>query len=337
MEVITTIDNTQNLVTKAFSKEEIELIKKQFFPKTASEVDINYCFGVAKQYGLSPILKQIFFVSRRAKNENNQWIDKVEPLVGRDGFLSIAHRTGVFGGMESSCEIKSIPQMTNGKWGMIEDLIATCKVFRKDTTTPFVVEVSYREYVQTKSDGTPTQFWASKPQTMLKKVAESQALRKAFDIAGLYAPEEVGVGVSDNGEIVYDTEVVNPNVPNLGELNFIDVYRDLKLLNVGLKLRDEIVEAIGNTIVNAKMLRDFGFSYKNKTWSIPRNCFVESSLRAFGTAKALDNACISFENKLVDNVLWFKVDSVNDEGMALLAELGFTKPEGKDFYTLKVA
>ena len=41
------------------------------------------------------------------------------------------------------------------------------------------------------------------PETMLKKVAESQALRKAFNIHGVYCPEELGAGFEmANGDIV---------------------------------------------------------------------------------------------------------------------------------------
>lgn len=38
---------------------------------------------------------------------------------------------------------------------------------------------------------------------MLKKAAESQALRKAFNINGVYSPEEMGAGIElDNGDVI---------------------------------------------------------------------------------------------------------------------------------------
>jgi hypothetical protein len=37
-----------------------------------------------------------------------------------------------------------------------------------------------------------TEIWKKMPRTMIQKVAESQALRKAFSVSGLYAPEEFG-------------------------------------------------------------------------------------------------------------------------------------------------
>ena len=171
------------------SDENKKIIKNQFFPQSATVADMQYCIGVAKAFNLNPILKQIYFVPRRSK-VNEQWIEKVEPLAGRDSFLTLAHRTGKFAGIESKVEIKETPIMVDGKWTRQNDLVATATVYRKDTERPFVVSVNYREYVQTNKDGKPTQFWASKPETMLKKVAESQVLRKAFDITGLYAEEE---------------------------------------------------------------------------------------------------------------------------------------------------
>lgn len=171
------------------SAENKKIIRNQFFPANATDGDMQYCIGVAKAFNLNPILKQIYFVPRRSQ-VNGQWIDKVEPLAGRDSFLTLAHRTGKFAGIESKVEIKETPIFKEGKWSRENDLVATATVYRKDCEKPFVVSVNYREYVQTTKEGKPTQFWASKPETMLKKVAESQVLRKAFDITGLFAEEE---------------------------------------------------------------------------------------------------------------------------------------------------
>jgi hypothetical protein len=71
---------------------------------------------------------------------------------------------------------------------------------------PVIVEVSYNEYVQKTSSGEIAKFWKEKPETMLKKVAESQALRKAFDITGLYAEEELEPITKEAR--VADTEII---------------------------------------------------------------------------------------------------------------------------------
>lgn len=175
------------------SIEEKQIIRKQFFPPNATDIEMKYCMSVAEKFNLNPILKQIFFIARRSKGENGAWIDKIEPLAGRDSFLTLAHRSGKFAGIETTTEVKPTAKLINGEWEQKNDLTATCKVYRSDMDRPVIVEVAYSEYVQKTSAGEITKFWKEKPETMLKKVAESQALRKAFDITGLYAEEEIKV------------------------------------------------------------------------------------------------------------------------------------------------
>ena len=172
------------------SLEEKKIIRNQFFPQNASDIEMQYCMRVAESFNLNPILKQIFFIERKS-NVGGQWITKIEPLAGRDSFLTLAHRSGKFAGIETTTDIKDVAKLTNGKWEKQSDLVAKCCVYRADMERPVIVEVSYSEYVQKTNQGEVTKFWKEKPETMLKKVAESQALRKAFDITGLYAEEEI--------------------------------------------------------------------------------------------------------------------------------------------------
>jgi len=194
---------SSNAVAKIdFDKEQLAVIETQFFPAGASKAEQQYCFSVAKELGLNPITKEIHFVPRRSK-VGEKWINKVEPMVGRDGFLSIAHRSGQLAGIETTAGIRDVPCLETGTWVVKPQLVAECTIWRKDSNKPFTVLVAFSEYVQKSADGSPTKFWAEKPETMLKKVAESQALRKAFNIHGVYSPEEMGAGYEmENGEIV---------------------------------------------------------------------------------------------------------------------------------------
>jgi len=171
--------------------EEKAIIRKQFFPPNATDIDIIYCMQVAKSFRLNPILKQIYFVERSFQVDN-VWYKKIEPLAGRDSFLTLAHRSKRFEGMESSTRIEKIPYInSDGEWEEKNELVATAIVYVKGASHPTKVSVNYSEYVQTKKNGDITKFWVEKPHTMLKKVAESQALRKAFDITGLYDESEI--------------------------------------------------------------------------------------------------------------------------------------------------
>lgn len=265
MSNLQTIKNTTNTW---LSKEEVEFVKKQFFPQSANELDIAYCLEIARQFNLNPITKQIFFVPRRAKNDNGVWIEKVEPLVGRDGFLAIAHKTGEFGGIQTKSFIKEVPKLVNGKWQMQSDLVAVCEVFKKGCEKPFAVEVAYGEYVQTTRDGNPTQFWQNKPETMIKKVAESQALRKAFNISGLMALEEVGVGTQNaNGEVVIDAQTLEASVDIEAEnKKLIEQEQEaLKALNLNCEYKEGWIKVVGPTYGLTDTLMSLGYSfYKDK-------------------------------------------------------------------------
>ncbi len=282
----TKITNTQNqAVSTSFTQEKIELIKKHFFPNNATIAEMEYCLNIANKYNLDPFLRQIFFVPRRAQvkiNDKKEWVDKIEPLVGRDGFLAIAHKTGKFGGIRSYSEIKQFPRLNNGKWGYIQDLVAVCEVYRTDSDKPFVVEVAYNEYVQKRETGEATSFWTTKPDTMLKKVAESQALRKAFNLSGLYSAEEMGVGMTESDNIIIDVEAYQTNTqenkkkvdfsqnfPKSTATTFSEDERQV-LLSLGLEVKNEnnYYWIVGNTYGLTDKLKKLGYKYHpdKKTW-----------------------------------------------------------------------
>ncbi|EAJ3386158.1 phage recombination protein Bet [Campylobacter coli] len=275
----TKITNTQNqAVSTSFTQEKIELIKKHFFPNNATIVEMEYCLNIANKYNLDPFLRQIFFVPRRAQvkiNDKKEWVDKIEPLVGRDGFLAIAHKTGKFGGIRSYSEIKQFPRLNNGKWEYIQDLVAVCEVYRTDSDKPFVVEVAYNEYVQKRETGEATSFWTTKPDTMLKKVAESQALRKAFNLSGLYSAEEMGVGMTESDNIIIDVEAYQTNTQeNKKKVDFSQNFSQSTattfsederqvLLSLGLEVKNEnnYYWIVGNTYGLTDKLKKLGYKY----------------------------------------------------------------------------
>lgn len=73
------------------------------------------------------------------------------------------------------------------------------EVWRKDRAHSTRAEVSFDEYVGKKKDGTHNAQWASKPATMIRKVALAQALREAFPktLGGMFTAEEQGVAEPD--------------------------------------------------------------------------------------------------------------------------------------------
>lgn len=144
--------------------------------KDATQPEFDLMLHMARTYGLDPLTKQIWLVKYGSS--------PASIFAGRDGFLEIGHRSGNFDGMDTKVEVVEQPINRNGvvrPW----QYRATCSVFCKDMKHPITVEVYEEEYT------TGRNLWKDKTRTMIGKVAESQALRRAFRISGLYSPEEM--------------------------------------------------------------------------------------------------------------------------------------------------
>lgn len=239
-----------------FAEKEKGIIAKKCFPKSASKEDIEYGILLAETLGLNPLTKEIMFMERRSQVAPGQWVTKIEPLVGRDGFLSIAHKTGQFDGIETTVELVDTPVLEDGEWKVKKDLVATCKVFRKDTNHPVTVQVSFEEYAQRDKKGNLTSFWRTKPKTMLGKVAESQALRKAFNISGAYAPEELGDSENEfTANIPNDTDNVdNTQSNNEKKVESTPSNSDVSTLSEENKDNGEKVKLDGKVLAELKNL-----------------------------------------------------------------------------------
>ncbi len=178
-----------------WSREQVELIKRTV-AKGASDDELKLFLHLASRYDLDPFTRQIWFI---------KYGDDAHIFTGRDGFLHIAHRSGAFNGMNSTLREEPVPfeiRYYNRKEKKVEVLkrpsqfVAVCTVYRKDMEQPFICEVWESEY------STGQGLWPTKRRVMIQKVAEASTLRRAFDISGLYLPEEV----SEN-----EVEVVSSN------------------------------------------------------------------------------------------------------------------------------
>lgn len=152
---------------KEIKSEEYELIK-QTVAKGSSDSEFKLLIHVANKYQLDPLLKEIWCIKR---NQN----DVALIMTGRDGYLTIAHRSGQLDGMQHG--------ITRDEKGAI--VSAWCEVWRKDMGHSFKSEVYYSEYKK----NSPT--WNQYPSAMLIKVAEVFALKRAFSISGMVTQEEM--------------------------------------------------------------------------------------------------------------------------------------------------
>lgn len=255
------IINKENNQVALADAENLAFIKKQFFPVNATEKDIEFCLKVAQAYSLNPVLREIFFVERMA-NVNGAWVVKVEPLVSRDGLLSIAHKSGKLSGIKSESFLKETPVLINGEWEIKKDLCAVANVYRTDTKEVFSAEVFYSEYAQKTKEGKITKFWAEKPHTMLKKVAESQALRKAFNINGIYTPEELD-GIKSVGVDVKTLSGVDLEVE--ADIDEPEIFYELDSTPAEADSEKKAVEALGLSVEEKNgYLKIMGNTYKKE-------------------------------------------------------------------------
>lgn len=161
------------------NEKRISLIKAKVAPD-CTNTEFELLMYMADKYNLDPLLRQIWAV----KFGNSP----AQIYAGRDGFLEIAHRSGMFNGMDTKViyKLDDEGRVVTDKSGLAIPHSAVCTVWRKDMTNPFIATVLFTEY------NTGKNLWTSKPSVMIGKVAESVCLRKAFSVSGLYCPEEMG-------------------------------------------------------------------------------------------------------------------------------------------------
>jgi len=165
-------------VPKSYSSDEMILLRN-VIAKDCTEPEFKMMMYMAGQYGLDPLLKQIWAVKRGEKSP-------AIIFVGRDGMLAIAHRSGQFDGMHSGVNYE---RDASGKEHPVS---AWCEIWRKDMSHPFKTEVRFDEYEQPIPFSGKPGLWQTKPSVMIIKVAESVCLRKAFVVSGVYDPDEIG-------------------------------------------------------------------------------------------------------------------------------------------------
>ena len=193
------------IIPAQYNQQQIQLIR-DMCAKDCTENEFLLLMQLSRTYRLDPFAKQIWAV----KYPNAP----AAIFCGRDGFIAIAHQNGNFDGMESGTKTDE-----NG------EIIGWCRVYRKDMSHPFVVEVPFSEYVQRNKQGEVTKFWREKPKTMITKVAESHALRRAFGISGLYSPEEIDTGDRPEPRLVTE---VPPATPTACEVCGIPVPAEIR-------------------------------------------------------------------------------------------------------------
>lgn len=156
-----------------------------------TDQEINYFIHLCRGQGLNPFLKEIYLIKYGDKNPATF-------VVSKEAFLKRAENNPQYDGNESGIivlnEETGEVEERKGSFCLSHEKVVGgwAKVYRKDRKYPSEAYVSFDEYVGKKGDGTPNSNWATRPATMIKKVALVQALREAFpnDLNNLYTEEE---------------------------------------------------------------------------------------------------------------------------------------------------
>lgn len=256
---VLTADTVRNYLTSGNSK--------------ATDQDVLMFIELCKAQNLNPFVRDAYLVKF-----GNQ---PAQIIVGKDVFIKRASEHPNFNGMKAGIVILDKNGDIKEREGALklkeEELVGGwCEVHLKDKEFPVKSVVSFEEYAQKKNDGTLNSMWSSKGATMIRKVAQSQALREAFpnELRGLYQQEEMGtenklpekevvVGYATPGQKqgilklaymkgLYDyenpkdaskiEEFCNSNGYNLKELKFDEVNEVLDLLTK-YEPKEKIIDA----------------------------------------------------------------------------------------------
>ena len=157
-----------------------------------TDQEVIMFMSLCRYQHLNPFLREAYLV----KYGNNT---PATMVTGKDVFLKRANRNANFRGMKAGVIVQdeSTGEVTEreGTFYLKSEKVVGgfAKVF-VEGREPYCATVSFDEYAGRKANGDLNSQWASKPATMIRKVALVQALREAFpeDFSQLYAAEEVG-------------------------------------------------------------------------------------------------------------------------------------------------
>ena len=157
----------------------------------ATDREVRLFLELCKAQRLNPFIREAYIV----KYGNNP----ATLLVGKDVYTKRAQANPRFKGMQAGITFVTQDNRLERREGSMllegERIVGGwCAVYVDGYEHPMKDEVSFTEYAGRKRDGSLNQQWASKPATMIRKVAIVHALREAFpdDFQGLYDEAEMG-------------------------------------------------------------------------------------------------------------------------------------------------
>ncbi len=210
-------------------KEIISYLDTMGMAQKLNEKEKTIFIQIAKAFNLNPFKREIYAVKYKEG-------DALTIITGYESYIKRAERSGSLDGWGVITE------------GKVEDnsLKAILTIHRKDRKYPFIHEVIYSEYVQTKDEyangqktgkRVPNQFW-QKAHTMIKKVAIAQGFRLCFsdELGGMpYTADEVPETV----DVVHEEIKATPKETPQPEINnYVHAINAIKKHPTAIELKD---------------------------------------------------------------------------------------------------
>jgi len=168
-----------------YTPEEVAIIKK-IVAKNFTDTELAYFLNVAKIYKLNPFTKQIWAYKDTKGN--------IIVFAGRDGFLAKAQRDPRWNGIASDVVRegeKFSMNVAEGKISHEKNVISKEKIIGAYAICkPKGCEIATIEWADFETYDRKYNVWKADPVAMIKKVAESHCLAKAYGISGLAIEED---------------------------------------------------------------------------------------------------------------------------------------------------
>lgn len=141
--------------------------KSMAMPEKASDAEFVSCCLVAREHGLNPLTKEIYFMKTRS--------GAIQPIVSVDGWIKKCNEHPQFDGIEFG-------DVNDDKGNL---LAMSCSIYRKDRARPTMITEYFDECSKA---GGPV--WKSSPRRMMRNRVLCQCARIAFGFAGIMEPDE---------------------------------------------------------------------------------------------------------------------------------------------------
>lgn len=168
---------------------------RNFICPKATDAECKIFLETCRAYNLNPFTRDAYLIRYNNKDDNSA----STIVLGKNCYAQLAERHPAFDGFEAGVIVLSEGQIFNREGSIVYDgeelLGGWAKVYRKDRSRSAYDEVKFTEYTTGQS------LWASKPATMIRKVALVHALREAFPstYGGIYDESELAVEVDAEG------------------------------------------------------------------------------------------------------------------------------------------